>query len=101
MWPRRASQRTLADSDTAFIRDHHDVADVQIAPNDTPGLSIRTQSGEWIDAPNSPSTPKPDVTSHANSHYQKRFDKLAELAAASEWTRWPPTSATASTATPR
>jgi hypothetical protein len=44
---------------------------------------------------------KPDVTSHANSHYQKRFDKLAELAAASEWTRWPPTSATASTATPR
>ena len=43
----------------------------------------------------------PDVTSHANSHYQKRFDKLAELAAASEWTRWPPTSATASTATPR
>ena len=130
MWPRRASQRTLADSDTAFIGDHHDVADVQIAPNDTPGLSIRTQSGEWIDAPNSPSTlvvnggqllqhrtndyflatphtpsgprrskatelgraaargvmpTNPDVTSHANSHYQKRFDKLAQLAAAGDW----------------
>jgi hypothetical protein len=28
---------------------------------------------------------KPDVTSHANSHYQKRFDKLAELAAAGDW----------------
>src|SRR5262249_24443354 len=25
---------------------------------------------------------KPDVTSHANHHYQRRFDKLAELAAA-------------------
>jgi len=30
-----------------------------------------------------PSTP--DVTSHANHHYQKRFDKLAELAAAGDW----------------
>jgi hypothetical protein len=28
---------------------------------------------------------KPDVTSHANHHYQKRFDKLAELAAAGDW----------------
>jgi hypothetical protein len=28
---------------------------------------------------------KPDVTSHANSHYQKRFDKLAQLAAAGDW----------------
>ena len=28
---------------------------------------------------------KPDVTSHANHHYQKRFDKLAELAAAGKW----------------
>ena len=28
---------------------------------------------------------KPDVTSHANHHYQKRFDKLAELAAAEDW----------------
>jgi hypothetical protein len=28
---------------------------------------------------------KPDVTSHANQNYQKRFDKLAELAAAGDW----------------
>jgi hypothetical protein len=28
---------------------------------------------------------KPDVTSHANHHYQRRFDKLAELAAAGDW----------------
>jgi hypothetical protein len=28
---------------------------------------------------------KPDVSSHANRHYQKRFDKLAELAAAGDW----------------
>jgi hypothetical protein len=28
---------------------------------------------------------KPDVTSPANKHYQKRFDKLAELAAAGDW----------------
>jgi hypothetical protein len=28
---------------------------------------------------------KPDVTSHANHHYQKRFDKLAEFAAADDW----------------
>ena len=28
---------------------------------------------------------KPDVTSHANHHYQKRFDKLAEMAAAGDW----------------
>ena len=28
---------------------------------------------------------KPDVTSHANHHYQKRFDRLAELAAAEDW----------------
>jgi hypothetical protein len=28
---------------------------------------------------------KPDVTSHANHHYQKRFDRLAELAAADDW----------------
>jgi hypothetical protein len=28
---------------------------------------------------------KPDITSHANHHYQKRFDKLAELAAADDW----------------
>ena len=28
---------------------------------------------------------KPDVTSHANHHYQKRFDKLAKLAAAGDW----------------
>jgi hypothetical protein len=28
---------------------------------------------------------KPDVTSHANHHYQKRFDKLAELAAVGDW----------------
>jgi hypothetical protein len=28
---------------------------------------------------------KPDVTSHANHHYQKRFDKLAELAEAGDW----------------
>jgi hypothetical protein len=28
---------------------------------------------------------KPDVTSHANHHYQKRFDRLAELAAAGNW----------------
>ena len=28
---------------------------------------------------------KPDVTSHANHHYQKRFDKLAELATAGDW----------------
>jgi hypothetical protein len=28
---------------------------------------------------------KPDVTSHANAHYQKRFDRLAELAAAGDW----------------
>jgi len=28
---------------------------------------------------------KPDVTSHANHHYQKRFDKLAELAGAGDW----------------
>lgn len=28
---------------------------------------------------------KPDVTSHANHHYQKRFDRLAELAAAGDW----------------
>ena len=28
---------------------------------------------------------KPDVTSHANHHYQKRFDKLVELAAAGDW----------------
>jgi hypothetical protein len=27
----------------------------------------------------------PDVTSHANHHYQKRFDRLAELAAAGDW----------------
>jgi hypothetical protein len=36
--------------------DHHDAANLQIAPNDTPGLSLRTQSGEWIDASNSPGT---------------------------------------------
>jgi hypothetical protein len=29
---------------------------------------------------------KPDVSNHANHHYQKRFDKLAELAAAGDWT---------------
>ena len=28
---------------------------------------------------------RPDVTSPANKHYQKRFDKLAELAAAGDW----------------
>jgi hypothetical protein len=28
---------------------------------------------------------KPVVTSHWNYHYQRRFDKLAELAAASDW----------------
>jgi hypothetical protein len=28
---------------------------------------------------------KPDVSSHANHHYQKRFDRLAELAAAGDW----------------
>jgi hypothetical protein len=28
---------------------------------------------------------KPDVTSHANQHYQRRFDKLAELPAAGDW----------------
>ena len=28
---------------------------------------------------------KPDITSHMNHHYQKRFDKLAELAAAGDW----------------
>ena len=28
---------------------------------------------------------KPDVTSHANHHYQKRLDRLAELAAAGDW----------------
>jgi hypothetical protein len=28
---------------------------------------------------------KPDVSSHANHHYQKRFDRLAELAAADDW----------------
>jgi hypothetical protein len=28
---------------------------------------------------------KPDVTSHANHHYQRRFDKLAELAEAGDW----------------
>jgi hypothetical protein len=28
---------------------------------------------------------KPDVTSHANHHYQKRFDRLAELAAVGDW----------------
>jgi hypothetical protein len=28
---------------------------------------------------------KPDVTSHANAHYQKRFDRLAELAASGDW----------------
>jgi len=28
---------------------------------------------------------KPDVTSHANHHYQKRFDRLAELAEAGDW----------------
>jgi hypothetical protein len=28
---------------------------------------------------------KPDVSSHANHHYQRRFDKLAELAAADDW----------------
>ncbi len=28
---------------------------------------------------------KPEVTSHANSHYQKRFDNLAELATAGDW----------------
>jgi len=28
---------------------------------------------------------KPDVTSHANHHYQKRFDRLAEFAEAGDW----------------
>ena len=28
---------------------------------------------------------KPHVTSHANHHYQKRFDELAELAGAGDW----------------
>jgi hypothetical protein len=28
---------------------------------------------------------KPDVSSHANHHYQKRFDRLAELVAADDW----------------
>ena len=28
---------------------------------------------------------KPVVTSHVNHHYQRRFDKLAELAAAGDW----------------
>jgi hypothetical protein len=28
---------------------------------------------------------KPVVTSHWNYHYQRRFDKLAELAAAGDW----------------
>ena len=28
---------------------------------------------------------RPDVTSPANKHYQKRSDKLAELAAAGDW----------------
>ena len=28
---------------------------------------------------------KPDVTSHANHHYQKRFNRLAELAEAGDW----------------
>jgi hypothetical protein len=28
---------------------------------------------------------KPDVSSHANHYYQRRFDRLAELAAAGDW----------------
>jgi hypothetical protein len=28
---------------------------------------------------------KPDVTSHANHYYQRRFDRVAELAAADDW----------------
>jgi hypothetical protein len=28
---------------------------------------------------------KPDIRSHINNHYQKRFDRLAELAAAGDW----------------
>jgi hypothetical protein len=28
---------------------------------------------------------KPDVTSHANHHYQKRFDRLTEFAASGDW----------------
>jgi hypothetical protein len=44
---------------------------------------------------------KPDVTSHANHHYQKRFDRLAELAAAGDWDAVRGMSAPASIATRR
>jgi hypothetical protein len=33
---------------------------------------------------------KPIVTSATNQHYQKRFDRLAELAAVGDWTAIPP-----------
>ena len=47
MWPRRASQRTLADSDTAFIGDHHDVADVQIRINDVGIIGFELRPVAW------------------------------------------------------
>ena len=77
MWPRRASQRTLADSDTAFIGDHHDVADVQIAPNDTPGLLIRAQSDM------EPSTDR-QLLLHDLDLMARQVNQLLHLAEASE-----------------
>jgi hypothetical protein len=46
----------------------------------------RSKAAELNEAAARGVTPtKPDVTSHANRHYQRRFDKLAELAAAADW----------------
>lgn len=50
------------------------------------GESRRTKNTELDEAAARGEMPaKPDVTSHANHHYQKRFDRLAELAAADDW----------------
>src|SRR5262249_59144075 len=51
-----------------------------------PGEPRRSKSAELDESAARGVMPtKPDVTSHANHHYQKRFDKLAEMAAAGDW----------------
>src|SRR5262245_40189036 len=55
-------------------------------PNGSPRQPRRSKAVEANEAAARGVMPtKPDVTSHANHHYQKRFDKLAELAAAGDW----------------
>jgi hypothetical protein len=52
----------------------------------TPGSPRPGKAREADEAAARGVTPaKPDVTSHANAHYQKRFDRLAELAASGDW----------------